>query len=117
MISMRFPFRVTFGGSCCASGEPLLPAHLNVNTTVCCPKFASNLQYYITLNTKKTEHLHRHAIALLSANVYFWWFCCSILNDQKQFGDDFNNVTSLKDKVTFFTAHFRLKKKTNNLYL
>lgn len=53
IISMRFPLRVTFGGNCCASGELLLPAHLNVNTTVCCPKFASNLQYYITLNTQR----------------------------------------------------------------
>lgn len=47
--------------------------------------------------------------SLLGADVDFWWFCCSILDDQKQFGDDFNNVASLKNKVTFFTAHFRLK--------
>lgn len=45
---------------------------------------------------------------LLSTDMHFRRFGGCILNDQKQLGDNFDDVARLEDKISFFARHLRL---------
>lgn len=106
VISMRFALRVTFTGPCDISATP---AYLKEKITVCWPKLASNLltkNAKIRLSTWNWVQIHS-----LCANVYLWRFSRCILNDQKHFGNNFNDMRCLKYKVSLFASEFRLQCK------